>query len=65
MTQLDLGTFMAASVVSRGGRFLLVAALLWWFGQPIRRFIENNLPALTWLFFGLLLGGFLVARFLI
>ncbi|WP_421707631.1 YqaA family protein [Algihabitans sp.] len=65
VTQLDLGTFMAASVVSRGGRFFLVAALLWWFGQPIRRFIENNLPALTWLFFGLLLGGFLVARFLI
>ncbi|WP_328587490.1 YqaA family protein [Algihabitans albus] len=65
VTQLDIGTFMIASVVSRGGRFFLVAALLWWFGQPIRRFIENNLPLLTWLFFALLLGGFLVARFLV
>ena len=65
VTQLDLGTFTAASVVSRGGRFFLVAALLWWFGQPVRRFVENNLPMLTWLFFALLLGGFLVARFLV
>jgi membrane protein YqaA with SNARE-associated domain len=64
VTQLDLVTFTIASIVSRGGRFFLVAILLWYFGQPIRRFIENNLPALTWLFFALLLGGFLALRFL-
>lgn len=65
VTQLDLATFTLASVVSRGGRFFLVAALLWYFGDPIRRFIENNLPTLTWLFFALLLGGFLALRFLL
>ncbi len=64
VTQLDLGTFTLASVVSRGGRFFLAAALLWWFGQPIRRFIETHLPLLAWLFFALLLGGFLALRFL-
>ncbi len=65
VTQLDLATFTIASAVSRGGRFFLVAALLWYFGDPIRRFIESNLPMLTWLFFALLLGGFLALRFLL
>jgi membrane protein YqaA with SNARE-associated domain len=65
LVQMDLVTFTIASVVSRGGRFFLVAALLWYFGAPIRRFIENNLPTLTWLFFALLLGGFVAVRFLI
>ena len=47
-----------------GGRFFAVAALLWWFGVPIRRFIEANLGALTVLVFILLLGGFLVLKLL-
>jgi hypothetical protein len=45
-------------------RFFIVAALLWWFGEPIRRFIERNLGWLTALFFALLLGGFLLLRLL-
>jgi hypothetical protein len=52
-------------VLSRGARFFLVAALLWYFGPPMRAFIERNLAVLTSGFFALLLGGFLVARFLI
>ena len=55
---------MIASVLSRGMRFFLVAALLWYFGEPIRLFIERNLGWLTVLFFVLLLGGFLVLRLL-
>jgi membrane protein YqaA with SNARE-associated domain len=65
VTGLDLDTFMVASVLSRGARFLIVAALLWRFGQPLRRFIEKNLGLLTTAFFGLLLGGFVVARYLL
>jgi membrane protein YqaA with SNARE-associated domain len=61
---LDLATFTLASVVSRGARFFLLAALLWYFGPPIRRFIENNLPLLATLFFVLLFGGFVAARYL-
>ena len=64
VTQLDLGTFLVASAISRGARFFLVAALLWWFGPPIRRFIEAYLPQLALLFFVLLFGGFLAARYL-
>jgi len=64
VTGLDLTTFMVASVLARGLRFVAVAALLWWFGAPIRRFIETNLGWLTVLFFVLLFGGFLVLKLL-
>ena len=64
VTGLDLAVFMLASLISRGARFFLLAALLWYFGPPVRRFIEANLPLLATLFFVLLFGGFLVARYL-
>ena len=62
---LDLTVFMVASAASRAARFFLVAALLWWFGPPIRLFIEKNLPMLTAVFFILLFGGFVAARYLL
>jgi membrane protein YqaA with SNARE-associated domain len=65
VVNLDPTVFMIASVVSRAARFFLVAALLWWFGPPIRVFIEKNLPVLTVLFFVLLFGGFVAIRYLI
>lgn len=61
---LDLTTFVIASVLSRGARFFAVAALLWYFGPPIRAFVERNLPQVATAFFVLLLGGFLLVRFL-
>jgi membrane protein YqaA with SNARE-associated domain len=64
VTGLNLAVFMFASLVSRGARFFLLAALLWYFGPSGRRFIEANLPLLTSLFFVLLFGGFLAARYL-
>jgi membrane protein YqaA with SNARE-associated domain len=63
-THLDLLTFSIASVISRGGRFLLVAALLWYFGDPIRHFVERYL---TWVTTGVLaavIGGFVILRFI-
>jgi len=63
-TGLNLTVFMAASVLARGFRFFLVAALLWKFGTPIRNFIERRLGLMFSLFVGLLLGGFLVVRYL-
>ncbi len=65
VTELNLAVFLVASLVSRGARFFIVAGLLWYFGEPIRRFIENNLPALTLAFCVLLLGGFLTVRYLL
>jgi membrane protein YqaA with SNARE-associated domain len=64
VTGLDLVTFTVASIVGRGLRFFAVAALLWWFGVPIKRFIETNLGWLTVAFFVLLFAGFLVLKLL-
>ena len=64
VTGLDLGTFTIASVLARGLRFFLVAALLWWFGDWMRGFIERNLGWLATLFFLLLVGGFVALRLL-
>jgi membrane protein YqaA with SNARE-associated domain len=65
VTQLDLAVFTIASVLSRGARFFIVAGLLWYFGQPIRIFIEEHLGKLTIVFFVLLLGGFLALKLLL
>ena len=56
----DLLTFTAASVVSRGIRFFLIAALLWRFGEPIRDFIEKRLTLVFSVSVAALVGGFLV-----
>ncbi len=61
--RLDVATFLLVSAASRGLRFFIVAALLWYFGEPIRRFIEGHLAMLATLFLVLLLGGFVVIRF--
>ncbi len=65
VTGLDLTTFTVASFLSRGARFFLVAGLLWYFGEPIRRFVEKNLALLATIFFVLLFGGFVAARYLL
>lgn len=61
-TGLDLTTFTVASIVARGARFFIVAALLWKFGVPIRDFIEQRLGLMFTLFVALLVGGFAVLR---
>ena len=63
VTALDPVVFTVASVVSRGIRFSLVAWLLWRFGAPIRVFIEKNLGILAPVFFVLLLGSFVLVRY--
>ncbi len=62
-TGLDLGIFMAASVVSRGLRFFLEAWLLWYIGPPVRHFVEKNLGLAFTVFLAALLGGFVVVRY--
>ena len=65
VTQLDFAVFNVASLISRGARFFLIAGLLWYFGPPIRTFIEKNLAILTIVFFVLLFGGFVAAKYLL
>jgi len=65
VTGLDFVVFSIASVVARAARFFLVAALLWKFGPPVRAFIEQRLGLMATLFLALLLGGFVVAKYLL
>jgi membrane protein YqaA with SNARE-associated domain len=62
--QFDLGTFAVASLISRSIRFFLVATLLWFFGEPIRDFIERRLMLVTSVFAIFLVGGFVAFRYL-
>lgn len=64
VTQLNFAVFMMASIVARGLRFFVVAALLWKFGAPIRDFIERRLGLVFILFVVLLLGGFFAVKYL-
>jgi membrane protein YqaA with SNARE-associated domain len=63
-TGLNLGVFMIASVIARGLRFFVLAALLWKFGTPIRSFIERYLGLLFTLFVVLLIGGIYLVKYL-
>jgi membrane protein YqaA with SNARE-associated domain len=60
-----LASFAVASLISRGMRFFLVAALLWKFGPPIRTFVEERLTLVTTAFVVLLVGGFVVVKYLL
>jgi len=64
VAKFDLLVFTLASIATRGARFYLEALLLWYFGRPIRAFIERRLAPLTWIFFIGLIGGFLAVRYL-
>lgn len=57
---LSLSTFIVTSIVARGLRFFLVAALLWKFGIPVRAFIERRLGWMFLLFLVILFGGFFI-----
>lgn len=50
--------FVAASVVTRGARFFLIAWLLTRYGAPMQEFIERRLTLVGWTFLVLLIGGF-------
>ena len=57
--------FGLASIVCRAIRFYLLAGLLYWFGSPIRDFIEGRLVLATTIFVIGLVGGFVVLRYLV
>jgi membrane protein YqaA with SNARE-associated domain len=58
----NFGVFMAASVVTRGARFFLVATLLHFYGEAVRDFIERRLTLVTTGIAVGIVGGFLVLR---
>lgn len=62
--QISLPMFMLASVIGRSGRFFLVALLLWWFGPPIKTFIDRYFNVLSIVFTLLLVGCFVLLKYL-
>jgi membrane protein YqaA with SNARE-associated domain len=61
-TAMPFDTFLMTSVLARGLRFFVVAALLWRFGAPIRDLIERRLGLMFTLFVVILAAGFLSLR---
>ncbi|POF32707.1 YqaA family protein [Roseibium marinum] len=61
---LSLPVFIFASIVSRGIRFFAVAGLLYLFGPPIKTFIEKRLGLMFTIFVVLLVGGFILLRYI-
>ena len=47
LAHFNFGLFVAASVITRGGRFFLVAGLARRYGAPIQSFIEKRLMLVT------------------
>jgi membrane protein YqaA with SNARE-associated domain len=53
--------FVALSVATRGARFFLVAGALSWFGEPLRKAMEQNFAAVLGGFAALVVAGFIIA----
>ena len=62
--RFDFALFMAASTLTRGARFFLVATLLHFFGDSVRDFIERRLTLVTSALALGIVGGFLVLKFI-
>lgn len=60
--QFNLGEFTVASVVARGMRFFMIAALLWKFGPPIRIFVEKRLKLVLTGALVLVVAGFAMLK---
>lgn len=62
VAHMNLATFIGASIVARAMRFFLVAGLLYYFGEPIRAFIEKRLVLVTTVVAVSIIGGFVALK---
>jgi membrane protein YqaA with SNARE-associated domain len=63
-TAMPIFTFVTTAIIARALRFFIVAGLLRAFGTPIRDFIERYLGLVFTAFVVLLIGGFLLLRYI-
>lgn len=61
-TSMPFGIFLVSAIAARSLRFFTVAALLYFFGSPIRNFIERRLGMVFALFLAILLAGFFAVQ---
>jgi membrane protein YqaA with SNARE-associated domain len=57
----NLAWFVGLSVITRGIRFYLIAGILYFWGEPARRFIEKRLGLVLFLFVVIFIVGFYAA----
>lgn len=62
---VEFPVLVVASAISRSARFLLVAALFYFFGPPIKSVIDRYFEALAVAFVVLLVFGFMIVRWLL
>lgn len=62
---LMFAVFLVAAAISRSARFFLVAGLIFLFGEPIKRWIDKYFNWACLLFTILLIGGFVVIKYLL
>ena len=63
--KIDFWVFLLASFLSRGARFFLVGGLIRWLGPSIKEFIDKYFNLLTVIFVILLVGGFVIVKYVI
>ncbi len=63
--QVNFLMFIIASIISRGARFFLIAFLIWKYGAGIKKFIDKYFNLLAIAFTILLIGGFVLIKYLI
>ncbi len=64
-TDMSLVVFTLSSIVARGVRFYAVAGLAYYFGPPVREFIEKRLALVATLSVAALIGGFALIKYVI
>lgn len=63
--QIRFSVFILASIVARGARFFLEAVLVWKFGTPIKSFIDKYFNLCVTAFTVLLIGGFVLIKYVL
>lgn len=61
---IPFSTLVVASVLGRAGRFFAVSVLLWWFGEPVKRFIDKYFNLLSFLLVVMVILGFLAMKYM-
>ena len=62
---INFPMFLVASVISRSARFFLVTFLIWKYGEGIKAFIDKYFNWLAIAFTVLLIGGFVLIKYLL
>ncbi|MCP3683709.1 MAG: DedA family protein [bacterium] len=63
--KINFAVFVFASIAGRAGRFFLVSALFYFYGPPIKKYIDKYFNILAVIFVILLVGGFFILKILL